>query len=191
MNIPAIKYEELPKIVRLSREVTISEKLDGTQGTIYVDEQGNVYAASKSRWITPENDNHGFARWVETNQDELKTLGEGFHRGEWFGLGIQRGYNLREKRFSLFNTLRWGNDRDLSKYPSPRPTCCHIVPVLYRGIFSTAKADEILEDLRLNGSKAVPGYNRPEGIVIFHIAGNIGFKKTLDGDGEKWKQGPE
>jgi len=29
----------------------------------------------------------------------------------------------------------------------------------------------------------VPGYSRPEGIIIFHIAGNVGFKKTLEKDG--------
>jgi hypothetical protein len=79
---------------------------------------------SRSRWITPDDDNFGFAAWVEANRDELLTLGPGRHFGEWWGSGIQRGYGLPkgEKRFSLFNVSRWGESR---------PACCHVVPVLY------------------------------------------------------------
>jgi hypothetical protein len=29
----------------------------------------------------------------------------------------------------------------------------------------------------------------PEGIVIFHVAGNVAFKKTLDKDGEPKNKG--
>ncbi len=39
-----------------------------------------------------------------------------------------------------------------------------------------------LEGLRGNGSYAAPGFMKPEGIVIFHVAANMGFKKTLDKD---------
>ncbi len=33
--------------------------------------------------------------------------------------------------------------------------------------------------LRIRGSVCVPGFMNPEGIVIYHIAGNLLFKKTL------------
>jgi hypothetical protein len=39
-----------------------------------------------------------------------------------------------------------------------------------------------LIDLKVNGSYAAPGYMNPEGIVVFHVAGNVGFKKTLEKD---------
>jgi hypothetical protein len=39
-----------------------------------------------------------------------------------------------------------------------------------------------LEGLRIFGSFAAPGFMKPEGIVCFHVAGNFGFKKTLDND---------
>ena len=39
-----------------------------------------------------------------------------------------------------------------------------------------------LIDLRANGSKAAPGFAKPEGIVCFHVAANAGFKKTLEKD---------
>src|SRR5882762_4949927 len=54
-----------------------------------------VYAQSRKRIITPEQDNFGFARWVYDNAETLvHDLGEGLHFGEWWGSGIQRGYGL-------------------------------------------------------------------------------------------------
>jgi len=34
------------------------------------------------------------------------------------------------------------------------------------------------------GSLAAPGFMNPEGIVSYHIAGNTGFKKTIEKDSE-------
>lgn len=77
-----------------------------------------VSAQSRNRVITPDRDNFGFARWVHANARKLAaTLGEGYHYGEWWGQGIQRGYGLDHKRFSLFNVSRWG-DIDLSAVDS-------------------------------------------------------------------------
>lgn len=78
-------FEEFPKIPRLRRGVTITEKIDGTNGQIFIDEEGNIKAGSRSRWITPEDDNYGFARWVAEHADELRELGHGRHFGEWWG----------------------------------------------------------------------------------------------------------
>src|SRR5436305_1822690 len=100
-----IEFNAFPKIARLNRECVITEKIDGTNASILIDEDGVVMAGSRTRWITPENDNFGFAKWVEANKSELMKLGVGHHFGEWWGSGIQRGYGLTkgEKRFSLFN----------------------------------------------------------------------------------------
>jgi len=183
-----------PKIARFSRGCIITEKIDGTNAQIYIpepySEDANAlsgvapfYVGSRTRWITPEGDNHGFARWAYEHADELSQLGPGHHFGEWWGNSIQRGYGLPkgEKRFSLFNTLRWGDDHDLVKWPGDRPACCHVVPVLYRGRFDSMPLAAILENLRQGGSYATPFMN-PEGIVIFHVAAGIAFKKTLERD---------
>jgi hypothetical protein len=166
-------FEEWPSIARLSRDCVVSEKLDGSNASIHVTTDGRVYAGSRTRWITPEDDNFGFARWVKEHEIGLAAeLGPGTHFGEWWGQGIQRNYGLKEKRFSLFNTTRW-KDEVL--------TFCHVVPVLYEGLFDTTKIDEVLEDLRVNGSYATfPRYPKPEGVVIYHIKANQMFKKTLD-----------
>ncbi len=203
------EFVKFPKMARLSREVIISEKIDGTNAQVFIkvlegaDDPGALvckdglamYAGSRTRWITPTNDNFGFAKWVVDHADDLFLLGPGRHFGEWWGSGIQRGYGLAkgERRWSLFNTVRWclhGSaperiamaDPRIEKWQDVLPACCGLVPVLYRGIFDTRIADEMLADLRGLGSKAAPGFMNPEGIVVFHTAANVCFKKTIEKD---------
>jgi len=173
-----IEFKEFKKIPRLSRECVVTEKIDGTNGCIYIGENGDFLTGSRSRWITPENDNHGFSRWANENKEELMKLGIGYHYGEWWGSGIQRGYDLPkgEKRFSLFNVAKWTDD--------VRPKCCYVVPVLYEGIFDTTNIEKCLISLKNTGSKASPNFMKPEGIVIFHKAGSLLFKKTVEKDSE-------
>ncbi len=174
-----VEFKDFPKIFRLSREIIVTEKLDGTNAQVHIEPDGTVLAGSRTRWITPEDDNYGFARWVKEHEEELRVgLGFGTHYGEWWGAGIQRKYGLKEKRFSLFNVSRWTDD--------VRPACCGVVPTLYTGIFDTDVIDTVLENLRCNGSVAAPGFMTPEGVVIFHVQSNYLFKKTLDkNDGHK------
>lgn len=141
-----------------------------------------MLVGSRTRWIASEDDNYGFARWANDNKQELMRLGEGTHFGEWRGSGIQRKYGIAEKRFSLFNTHRWGDNE-------VRPKCCHVVPIISSGIFSTEHVDEAVEYLRKTGSIASPGFMNPEGVVVFHVAANLCFKKTLEKD-EEWKGKP-
>jgi hypothetical protein len=49
-------------------------------------------------------------------------------------------------------------------------------------MFDTTIINNVLEILKTNGSLAVPGYNLPEGIVIYHTAAGQYFKKTIVGD---------
>lgn len=168
----------------------VTEKIDGTNAQVHVTETGQVFAGSRNRWITPEADNFGFARWVAEHEEELRTgLGPGSHYGEWWGSGIQRRYELTEKRFSLFNVGRWTSDYNISGEGSTQCAevrCCHVVPVLLRWTFDTAKVDEALSRLAQFGSLAAPGFMKPEGIVVFHTKSGTLFKKTLDkNDGHK------
>jgi hypothetical protein len=176
MRTPTVPFVEFPKIARYSREVVVTEKIDGTNAQVYVnDTMTEVFAGSRSQWITPEKDNFGFARWVQEHQSELLALGPGSHFGEWWGAGIQRRYDLKEKRFSLFNTYRWSDD-------ATRPACCHVVPVLWRGPFDELNAGQLLRALIENGSVASPGFMKPEGVVIFHTAAQWLLKKTIEKD---------
>jgi hypothetical protein len=193
-------FQGFPKLARLFGDITITEKIDGTNAAVVIlsaaevrdlsqvlafSDDGDVmvmFAQSRTRLITPEDDNFGFAKWVQDNQDELWRLGPGHHFGEWWGKGIQRNYGLNERRFSLFNTARW---------PAPsRPACCHTVPVLMAWKTTSpenfaAGVGTAMADLALDGSWAAPGWGRPEGIVVYHGPSKRSFKYTLDGDGHK------
>lgn len=197
-----IEFTPWPKIARLYRDCVITEKLDGTNAAVgvtqvagytdtphplgtYVTVDGSghylVHAQSRTRLITPEQDNFGFARWVRDNAEGLaRALGTGLHFGEYWGSGIQRGYGLvkGEKRFSLFNTPRYTKPEfDLTQVPN-----LGTVPVLYHGVFNTHTVDHQIEILRRTGSIAAPGFMSPEGVVTFHIASGTAFKTTLEGD---------
>jgi len=166
-----------PKIPRLTRNCVITEKIDGTNASIVITNTGEFLTGSRTRWITPADDNMGFAKWANAHKDELMTLGEGQHFGEWWGLGIQRTYGMREKRFSLFNTHLWSDE-------TVRPACCGVVPVLYSGMFTTEIVDAQVERLATLGSVAAPGFMKAEGVIIYHEAARMYFKKTVEKDNE-------
>jgi hypothetical protein len=176
-----LEFKEFVKIHRLSRNMIITEKLDGTNVAVVISDDGTeIGAQSRNRLLGPGKDDHqGFYAWVQNNKEELLKLGPGHHFGEWWGHGIgPRQYGLKEKRFSLFNVQRWNTES--------RPKCCHVVPVLYCGPFSTEAIMEVFEELDQNGSYAVPGFVSPEGIVVYHSGSNYLFKKTFEKD-EKGK----
>lgn len=209
------EFKPFPKMARLSRECIITEKIDGTNASVYIGPTDfktpnesvatffkkdgtalGMWAGSRTRWITTANDNFGFAKWVVDNAPELFGLGEGHHFGEWWGSGIQRGYGFKngERFFSLFNASRWvehdkptyvienQNPKAPPKFTENAPACCKVVPILYEGIFDTAFVNSTLTVLGANGSAAAPNYMNPEGVVVYHVAGNVGFKKTIDND---------
>lgn len=199
------EFESFPKIPRLNRQVTITEKIDGTNAQvtwfeinceaalsehkaspyclgIYPglkdgDSAMALYAGSRNRWLTggSAGDNFGFGKWVVENAEDLRLLGPGRHFGEWWGLGIQRGYGQTEKKFSLFNVHIWEDGR------RPRPACCGVVPLLFQGV-AHDEVNDCLSKLRCFGSTAAPGFMDPEGIVVWHSATRGYTKVTCKND---------
>lgn len=193
-----IEFKAWPKTPRFYRDITITEKIDGTNAGIqivnvneatevsdsdaefyYMDVDGNEYLVapqSRKRLINLQNDNAGFARWVSENAFSLiEDLGEGIHFGEWWGRGINRNYGLDHRRFSLFNTTKWAGH----EFATPN---VESVPVLYEGPFDEMEINNVLADLGCYGSEAAPGFRNPEGICIYHHALNGVFKVTLEDD---------
>lgn len=195
-------FTPFPKISRMRRGAIVTEKIDGTNAQVNIrtirdtapfdpdydvrvdtaDDAYYVRAGSRTRWVHPGADNFGFAAWVRHNATALAGLGVGAHFGEWWGHGIQRGYGITERRFSLFNTARW---RD----PERRPACCDVVPVLFAGKFDSVFIDGIVLGLKHTGSVAAPGFKKPEGVVVWHEAARQLFKVTCDNDNEPKGQG--
>lgn len=202
-----IEFSAWPKTPHWFRDITVTEKLDGTNGAIGIvqytlgtnldavdpnenkavfvfgddnpetglpDHEYHVYAQSRKRLITPDDDNHGFAAWVWANARTLvNDLGPGRHFGEWWGQGIQRNYDMDHKRFSLFNTKKWYAE----EFSTPK---LDVVPVLYEGELEFFDVEAQLDDLRDDGSYAAEGFMNPEGIVLYHHHANQVFKIRLE-----------
>jgi RNA ligase len=191
---PTLPFPKFGKMPRWWKNFVITEKIDGTNGLIQIWDENDVpfnapvlsqdfltlryiAAGSRNRWLGLGSDNYGFARWVWDNSDRAAQLGPGVHYGEWYGSGINRGYNLEkgEKRFALFNSYRWRESR---------PSGFDVVPVLWQGSGDDLHdgIDYALELLIEQGSRIAPGFMNPEGIVIYSVENGTYWKKYLDED---------
>lgn len=185
-----IRIVLLPDVLQIHdeyvyKDLTPVEAL--TAGAIAIVGPFAVFAGSRSRWLKPgkTTDNFGFAQWVYDNADQLVAcLGEGSHYGEWWGLGIQRGYGQQKKWFTLFNPDR---------YPQVAEAGVQIkeglllgkVPVLSRGntIDQLVYGIEQGKLLLSYGSFIVPSFPKPEGFVV-QLQDRL-HKVILDGDETK------
>lgn len=169
-----MEFKKFRKITRLhGQEIIITEKIDGSNGLIFIGENGIVKAGSRNRWLSQEDDNFGFAKWVEENKEELKSLGSGYHYGEWWGSGINRGYGLDKRVFSLFNVKRFSHSK---------PSCCDVVPFLAT-VKSFEEAIELTKQ-NLKFSEAAFRYKvkfeRPEGFMLYLPKPDIYLKVPLE-----------
>jgi len=113
-----------------SIQFSITQKLHGTNACVFIFQtQGgslDLKCGSRTRWVTPGDDNYGFATFVYQHKDEfIAKLGEGRHYGEWVGPQIGSSEGLTEKTLVLFAWWRFTN-----KLLPPRT---RLVPVLYNG----------------------------------------------------------
>lgn len=182
------EFVSWPKISRLDNEQTIvTEKLDGTNGCIVIAEDG-ILVQSRNRFLSVEQDNYGFAAWVEANASSLLSdLGVGRHFGEWWGHGIQRNYGLGrgDRRFYLFNAGRWAKKHAEEPFEWKTPGL-GTVPILYQGPAWSELANpwDIARGLYEYGSYAVPGFDKPEGIVV-HMKNSGASYKITDAEAGK------
>ncbi len=160
MTDEQIEFRGWPKIPRGGQEkITIAEKIDGTNACIVIQDGGILGCQSRNRIITPEDDNFGFANWVKENEEDLLSLGDGYHYGEWAGEGIQKNpHGIVGKEFFLFNTFRWNENN-----PN-RPKCCNVVPVLYYGVMTESIIVDTLEEL----TNKYEGDLHAEGVVVWY-----------------------
>lgn len=199
-----IEFQAWGKTPRLFRDIIVTEKIDGTNSAVIIQEVqpdedvsyqevtlvesgGKWYevgAQSRNRLIFPgkTTDNYGFAAWVQENAEQLlDVLGPGRHFGEWWGKGIARGYGREERSFSLFNVDRY--DPGAIEGGWAREVGDHfveIVPILYRGVFSEEAIHECLRGLEQFGSEASGGFMYPEGICVYHTQSKQVYKYTVD-----------
>ena len=171
------EFKAWPKIGRETPfRVTITEKLDGTNACIIIQDNKIVGIQSRNRFIEIGDDNFGFAGWVWDNAEELIKLGEGYHYGEWVGVGIQKNpHNLPDRQFFLFNTFRWN-----SQNPN-LPSCCKVVPILFEGNIEADTIKSLLQGLVDNA-----GETTPEGIIVYYHSSRSYSKHTIKAPNGKW-----
>jgi hypothetical protein len=179
-----LEFKAWPKTPRLKSPVTISEKLHGSNGAV-IARVGEVhsdfelageellsfdidlFAQTRNRLVTVDDDQTGIAKWVQTNSATLMDdlVYGALYRGEMVKEGIfyhygefmKRGH--KEPHFYLFNTRRWG----AVEFKTPT---LKVVPVLYEGEYYEGIVEECLNDLRENGSRVHPGVPA-EGVVVY------------------------
>jgi hypothetical protein len=182
IDIP--EFRSFGKILHINKLcMSITQKIHGTNAQIYIykNQDGilDLVCGSRSRWLSPDDDNHGFAKFVQENKQEfIDKLGEGRHFGEWCGPGINAGEGLKEKILCLFNWRRWSG-KEL-------PVRTSTVPLLYDGPISLQAINNAMDLLKGDGSMLVPGYKKPEGIVI-ELDGQF-YKNVFDNEEVKWKE---
>ena len=173
-------FEPFPKITRyLKADCVITEKVDGTNAALAFEWDGTLTTQSRTRVITPEDDNYGFARWAVEHSSELfDYFGPGRHFGEWWGRGVQKRYGqfVEGKYFTPFNA---------GLFTEPGPAGVTPLPVLWEGPLKNLAygVKEVQQDLEFNGSRIAPGA-KPEGIMIWSQA--FGYIKHPFDDGHKW-----
>lgn len=196
------EFHSYPKIPRYENETfTLSEKIDGSNGVININDDGKIIAGSRTQWLIGQDskgrniDNHGFRQWVADHHDDLLKLGVGTHYGEWYGNKINRKYGLDHNRFMLFNRTRY--ESNISKQmaiqsicpgtPSTRdelfPSCCELETVLMDNVCFNALPDlvrEFCKSFITNGSRHVPGFKNPEGLIVrSNLRGTL-YKVIID-----------
>lgn len=185
-----IEFQSFRSLERFEQPVIITEKIDGTNAQIVIsehmpEEEGappffNVRAASRNRWITPEDDNYDFAAWVKQHEQLLiETLGVGRHFGEWYGSGIGRNYGLKERYLALFNTNRWGLIHESKRTQEFLDAGIRVVPTLHNESYKEGMIASAMDNLQAGGSIAIPGFMQPEGIVIYWRRHDIMMKKVF------------
>lgn len=108
-------------------------KLHGTNAGVRIKLNGEIFARSRTRTITPGDDNYGFAAWVHDNMDYFKQVRDNVSSkstdyyvpitvfGEWCGNGIMKNVAISgvdRKIFCVF-ALQIGDDDNALMISAP------------------------------------------------------------------------
>lgn len=154
--------------------VHVFPKLDGTNASAWIGADGLVDAASRRRRITPEDDNAGFAAWVQSDEcgraEVLRSTLESHPNwilyGEWLvphTLKTYRGDAWR--RFWIFDVY----DREMGRYVayeqySPALSGLDLIEPLF--IVTNPSEQQIRGAVESNTYLILDGQGAGEGIVL-------------------------
>lgn len=167
-------------------QLNITQKMHGTNSLIFVYEEDGVKKmkfGSRTREIRIGDDNFGFAAAMTERESEILTiLPCGYHYGEWCGPGINSGEGLTKKKLFLFDFWR---EIDLSSVSD----IIEYIPVLFSEKVGISRASDIIQVyfslLSEDGSFAVKGFMRPEGIMVDIIGKKL--KYVFNNESTSWR----
>lgn len=206
-----MEFIEWPKTPRWYRDVTITEKLDGTNAAVqivehpfgthieakpYDDKIVKVVAGPPVDSDTPDKE------YVVCAQSRKRLItpesdNYGFAKWVWanadhlvatLGSGAHFG-----EWWGQGIQRRYGMDRKVFSLfnthrwdkvldVEPDEHGLAVVPKLYQGSLSDDSVRVVLDGLRTYGSVASPGFMQPEGLVVYHSAARQVFKVLLEND---------
>jgi hypothetical protein len=169
----------------LEGECLIFPKIDGTNASVWMDSNGNICCGSRKRQISVENDNQGFAKFVEENKasfvEFFKWLPFCILYGEWLVPHTLKTYRKEAWRkfyiFDVFQSDRFihfdiykerlesdfsGNDNIEVIYPlfrSRNPSLIHLESALEKNTYLLPEG-EIGEGIVIKNYDFVNKYGR-------------------------------
>lgn len=205
-----IEFQGWPKTPRLFRDITITEKLDGTNAAVQIlhvpdgpspedfwngatmtrfvsaqpegwEHEGDFIVAAQSRNRLITPDVDN-AGFAGWVYDNARALVEALGEGRHYGEWWGSGI---QRGYGMEKGVKhfslFNAHRHAGIYGRSKGLVDH-VPVLYQGPFDTIMVEVQVGLLRSSGSAAAPGFMRPEGVVVYHSASRQVYKALLEND---------
>lgn len=169
-------------------ECYVFPKIDGTNGCVWIDENGDIQAGSRNRHLSIDNDNAGFLKWVKDQENILTYLKENpTHRlfGEWLVPHSLKTYRKDAwKKFYVFDVYQeeFGYLHYHKYKPLLEKHSIDYIPPL--AIIERGSYDQFIKQLEKNVYLIEDGKGSGEGIVIknydfFNIYGRQTWAKIV------------
>lgn len=154
-------------------ECYIFPKIDGTNASVWIDENGKIQAGSRRRQLSTEDDNAGFCNWVVSQQNIIDFLKENDKLtlyGEWLVPHSLKTYKDDSwRRFYVFDVVLTNEEKiEYLHYHVYKPmlekfNIEYIPPI---AIIEKPSYDQLISQLSKNNYLIQDGKGSGEGIVI-------------------------
>lgn len=168
-----MEFKKYQHIERFGTSEVENIELDGTNASVWLNEDGEIQAGSRKRHLTLDKDNAGFLEWVIGQKNIINYLNENpTHRlyGEWLVPHALKTYRESAwRKFYVFDICVEGGDtiKYLPYYDYELGLTDYeidlIVPIC---ISKNASYDQLINNLNKNVFLIVDGKGVGEGIVI-------------------------
>lgn len=155
-------------------DVYVFPKIDGTNSSVWLNDEGNIAAGSRNRELSHENDNAGFYNYIVTDENIKKLLNDNPNLrlyGEWLVPHSLKTYRENAwRKFYIFDVLLHTSEDEYEYLPYPEYKQLldtydleYIAPL---GIVKGGNYDNFINYLDKNQYLIEDGKGNGEGIVL-------------------------